>query len=336
MAVLDPESRIEALIAGATAQFQVEFLAAIVAIRDSISLGDLARLLEEGRFAEAFAIVGQAAARLGIVHAEQFVRAGIDTGNFLTAEVGEIIIGFDQTNTRAVNAIRENQLRLVTNFTDQQRRATQQALVDGITQGKNPREIARAFRDSIGLTPQQEQWVRNYERQLSDLDRGALSRELRDRRFDGSVRRAIDNGEPLTRQQIDRMVDRMRQRTLKLRAETIARTEGLRAAHEGTNEMYRQAIESGQLGADQLIRIWNTAGDGRVRDFSTGAPTSHVTMNGQQRLVGEPFVSGAGNLSLHPGAFGVGIEDINCRCRVSTRILNLNELPNLTSVVALA
>lgn len=166
--------------------------------------------------------------------------------------------------------------------------------------------------------------MRNYERQLRELDRGALARELRDSRFDRTVRGAINRGEPLTQGQIDKMVARYRQRALKLRSQTIARTEGLRVAHEGVDEMYRQAIESGQLQGDQLIRIWRTALNERVRDFSTGAQTSHRTMHGQKRLVGESFVSGGGNLTLNPGAFGVALEDINCRCLVSTRILKLS------------
>ncbi len=326
MATVDPQSRIEALLITAERRFKVEFLSALAAIERGIDLEALATLLEQGRFTEAFATVGQAAARLGNVYAGQFVAAGIDTGNFLTAEVAEIVIGFDQTNTRAVRAMRDNQLRIVTNFTEQQRRATQAALIDGIQRGVNPREMARLFRDSIGLTEQQERWVRNYERSLRDLDRSALARELRDRRFDSSVRRAIDRGEPLTKAQIDKMVGRFRARALKLRAETIARTEALRSVHEGTDEMYRQAIESGQLRADQLIRIWNTAGDERVRNFANGSPTSHVTMNGQNRLIGEVFVSGGGNQTLNPGSFGIGFEDINCRCLISTRILSPSEI----------
>jgi hypothetical protein len=230
--------------------------------------------------------------------------------------------------------MRDNQLRLVTNFTEQQRRATQSALIAGIQEGKNPREIARIFRNSIGLTQQQEKWVRNYERALRDLDNAALARELRDRRFDPTVRRAIERGEPLSKAQIDKMVGRYRQRALKLRSETIARTEGLRVVHEGTDEMYRQAIESGQLRADQLIREWNTAGDEVVRDFANGSPTSHRTMHHQQRLVGEPFVSGAGNMTMHPGAFGIGFEDINCRCLVTTRILKLSELTGAAGAFA--
>ena len=333
MATIDPTSRIEALIVAAETAFQREFLAALRVIEGSISLDELAILLEQARFAEAFQVISLAAARLGSVWVEQFVAAGVDTANFLTTSVEDIVIGFDQTNTRAVQAMRSNQLRLVTNFTEQQRRATQAALLDGIQRGENPREIARAFRNSIGLTEQQERWVRNYERQLRDLDRGALARELRDSRFDRTVRGAIDRGEPLTRAQVDKMVDHYRKRALKLRSETIARTEGLRVAHEGTDEMYRQAIESGQLQGDQLIRIWATALDENVRSFGTGAQTSHRTMHGQQRLVGEPFVSGAGNLTLNPGAFGVALDDINCRCLVQTRIRTLSEIGALGAAI---
>lgn len=324
MATQDPESRIAALIANAEAAFQAEFLAALRTIRDSINLDELAVLLEQARFQEAFAIVGLAAGRLGVVWTEQFSLAAQDTADFLAIE--DIVIGFDRTNSRAVQAMRNNQLRLVTEFTEQQRRSTQAALIDGIQRGANPREVARAFRNSIGLTAQQEKWVRNYERQLQGLDRGALSRELRDRRFDRTVRRAIDTGEPLTPAQINKMVGRYRRRALALRAETIARTEALRSAHGGVDEMYRQAIESGQLQGDQLTRTWETALDERVRAFGIGSQTSHRTMHGQQRLIGEPFVSGAGNLTLHPGSFGVGLEDINCRCLVTTRIRSLSSL----------
>lgn len=332
MAVTDPEARIERLIARAEVEFGAAFTEMLSLVKGSISLSDLADLLDQSRFAEAFQIVARSSALLSVVWSGSYVRAGSETGSWLTANVADVVMVFDQTNFRAVQVMRNNGLRLVSSFTEQQRVATQQALIDGISRGVNPREMARAFRNSIGLTPNQERWVRNYERALQDLDAGALRRELRDRRFDPTVRRAIAQGDPLTKQQIDKMVARYRARALKLRAETIARTEALRSTHEGVREMYDQAIEAGELLPDQLIRIWNTAGDERVRDFGGGAQTSHRIMNNQQRLVGELFRSGAGNLTLDPGAFGVGSEDINCRCVVSTRILNLNELPSFTGV----
>ena len=326
MAVTDPETRIERMLSAAETAFAEQFTLALALVKSSIKLDDLATLLEQGRIAEAFASLNSAASRLNVVWAEQFVSSGTQTGKWLQKNVGEIIIGFDQTNHRAVATMQRNGLRMVSNFTEQQRRATQQALIDGMRRGLNPRDTARAFRDSIGLTPMQERWVRNYEEQLRNLDRGALRRELRDRRFDRSIERAIERGEPLTRDQITKMTERYRARALKMRAETIARTESLKVVHEGTKEMYNQAIDNGDLQRDQLIRIWNTAKDERVRD-------SHNFMHNQERQHGELFASGNGNQTDIPGGFGIAEEDIQCRCVVSTRITNLNEIPNNVGIV---
>lgn len=324
MATTDPESRIAALVRSGQARITDEFYAALVIVRNSVNLTELAGLLETGRFDEAFRVVSSAAARLGVTWADVYTVAGSQTGNWMTRDVGDIVIAFDQTHDRAVRIMRDNQLRLVREFTNQQSAATRQALVRGIQDGLNPIEQARAFRDSIGLTANQERWVENYRRSLSTLDRSALDRALRDRRFDPTVERAIEEGRPLTRAQIDRMVERYRERAIRYRSEVIARTESLKATHAGVREMYDQAIESGQLDPNQLVRIWNTAGDERVREMP-GDQTSHARMHNQERRWGEPFTSGAGNQAFDPGTFGVAYEDIQCRCVVSTRILTPEE-----------
>lgn len=326
MAYNDPEARIQALISANEATIAQQFLAALVLVRDSIDLDELAELLALQRFDEAFRVVGRAAARLGASWADTYVHAGRETAEFLTSEVGEIVIGFDQTHTRAVNLMQENQLRLVRGFTEQQREATRQALIRGIANGANPREQARAFRNSIGLTQTQERWVQNYRENLSALDRRALDRALRDKRFDATVRRAIEEGKPLPQAKIDKMVERYRERMLKYRSEVIARTEALKATHLGVDEMYEQAIEAGELDPQQLMHMWNTAGDERVRG-------SHATMHMQEQPHGVPFVSGLGNMAYHPGTFGIAAEDIQCRCVRSTRILTPAEAGLVVNVV---
>lgn len=321
-----PPEEIERLLAQAEPRFRAAWLAVLVQIRDARTIEQLAELLGAGRIDEAMRVFDAAAQRLGAVWNDEFVAAGAATATSIEGEFGrigrgEVVVDFDRVNTRAVRAMQENNLRLVSEFSDQQRRATRQALIRGVTAGANPREQARAFRDSIGLTTRQERAVDNYRRALRDLDGAALSRRLRDRRFDGTVRRAIREGEPLSEAQIDRMVRRYRERFRKHRAEVIARTESLRSVHRGSREMFEQSIESGLLSADQLTREWNTAGDGRVRDFSGGAQTSHQSMQGQKQVgMDEPFVSGAGNRALIPTEFGVGFEDIQCRCVVGTRM----------------
>ena len=159
------------------------------------------------------------------------------------------MVDFDAINDRAVRLMRENKLRLVREFLDSQRAATQHALVEGVTEGLNPIAQARAFRDSIGLTSRQEAAVGNYRRLLQTGDRDALVRALRDRRYDPTVRRAIASDRPLTTSQIDRMVARYRERYIKYRSEVIARTESLKIVHQGNDEMYHQAVESGKLDA---------------------------------------------------------------------------------------
>lgn len=308
--VKDPIARIEKLLAQSEREFQREFLSMVQAMRDEISLARLTRFLERGQIDQALSLLEAAAKKLGIVWTRGFVRAGESTAAHINRYVPVIDFSFDQTNYSAVEAMRMNRLRLIRGFTDQQRLTTRQALAAGIEQGLNPREQARLFRDSIGLTPYQERVVRNYRRQLEEADVGALERELRDRRYDGSVRRAID-GAKIPKAQVDRMVEAYRRRMVNLRAETIARTESLRAVHQGVQNTYQQAVDEGVLQAQELVRTWNTASDSRVRD-------SHSSMDGQKRAFNEPFVSGNGSRLMYPtDPSGPAEDTINCRCVVA-------------------
>jgi hypothetical protein len=296
------------------------------AIQSERTLEELATLLSQGRIDDAMRSLERAAAPLGSLWSETFTLAGAGAAEKIDLVSQDILVDFDRVNTRAVRAMQENQLRLVQEFGQQQRRATREALIDGIRRGANPIDQARAFRGSIGLTQRQVQAVNNYRTLLENLDRQALSRKLRDARFDGSVRNAIKQNRPLKPEQIDRMVGRYRARSLKNRSETIARTEALRSVHQGSEQMYAQAIEQGALSADQLVRIWNTASDERVRG-------SHRFMHLQERGIFDPFTSGLGNSLMIPGDLSAPAEDvIQCRCVVSTRILALGELQGVLAV----
>jgi len=304
------------LVANAEPEFRARFLAVVAAIRDRYTLGRLVDLIEAGRTEEVFRFVEAAAKQLGMAWSGTYTGAGFEAATAANRALASVHVAFDQTNARALTAIRSNQLRLVREFSNEQRRATQQALIEGVRAGANPIEQARAFRQSIGLTSYQERAVANYRRALQAGSSDALTRELRDRRFDRTVSAAVDGNTALTGAQIDAMVERYRERYIKYRAEVIARTESLTAAHEGANEAFKQAVESGDVQAGQIQRTWNTAEDARVRD-------SHDAMDGQVvEGVDEPFVSGDGNRLRYPGDPAAPPEDrIQCRCSVSTRIL---------------
>ena len=178
-----------------------------------------------------------------------------------------------------------NNFRLVREMVDSQRSMIRSVIAEEARLGTNPREVARRIRDNIGLTSKQEGFVQNYKRELQAIGRegstgNVRTRRLRDRRSDSLVDRAIRDRQPLTEKQINSMVDRYRQRKwINYRAEVIARTEGLRAAHEGSEVMYEQAVGDGTLRSDQIQRTWVTAKDERVR-------TAHARLNGQSRRYG--------------------------------------------------
>ena len=291
-------------------------------LREQNDLGAIEQRIVSGDYAGAVAKLEEAALKYAADIHQSYVQAGRAEAQWLDDKPGmnDKLIRFDETNERAVRAARDNQLRMVQGFTAEQQAITRNILVDGLQRGANPREMARDLRDSIGLTATQEQHVRNYRRALEQGEwTRAMGYELRDGRSDRTMRRLDRDGGSLTPAQVDKLVDKYRQNYIGYRAEVIARTEALRAAHQGTEELHRQAIERGDVEAGQLVREWHTASDGRVRD-------SHRSMNGQMRRMDEPFVTGAGVKIRFPGDPQAPVsETAQCRCSVSTSFLEIPE-----------
>lgn len=307
--------RVERLVERLTPELRRRFLQSLALLSGSIDLEELATLLEQGRVEEALANTENAMRRFTLQLSDAYVAGGVQMSALL--EEAGVVIGFDSVNTRAVRHLQENQLRLVAEFTQQQVETTRQVLVDGTTRGLNPRDQARAFRSSIGLTARQELMAQNYRALLEQGSSEALRRELRDRRFDPTVEAVIRGERSLSGPEIERMVNRYRERAVLLRAETIARTETLGAVHAGGEELLQQAVDQVLTDRESIIRTWLSAGDARVRDSHTSASG----LSGQQRPLGEPFITGDGVLIRYPGDPLVpASERVNCRCVLVTRI----------------
>lgn len=306
---MTPEQKLDDLLAKVEPRLRARFLEIVNTAKDHLDLATLATLLEQGRVSEALAMVEDVGRSLAAETTKAFILAGDETALFL-AEALEIIVSFDQTNDLAVAVMREAKLDLIAEFTRQQEEATRAALLEGIRRGLNPIEQATLFRDSIGLTASQQRMVENFRRLLESDPAEALTRELRDGRFDPTLRR----GGPLTQGQIDRMVARYRENMLRFRAETIARTEALSAVNGGSYEMFRQAIADGLIQEDEIYRTWVTAGDERVRGH-------HASMEGQKRNGLDPFTSGLGTRLRYPGDPRAPAADrVQCRCNVVTQL----------------
>ena len=319
--ISDTVDRLLRLVANGETSLRIAATNAILAARDAPgTLAELSVLLEQGRIEEAIEAAGRVGAiRIADEYAAVYIVAGQRGTRFLE-DVLDVVIGFDQVHWRAVNHMQAERLRFIREFTDAQRDATRLAIVDGIERGLNPIEQARNFRASVGLTARQQAAVLNYRRLLERAGEGdteALTRELRDRRFDRTVRRAAASREPLSQAQIDRMVERYRERYIKYRAEVIGRTEALRAIHAGNDEGYRQAIDEGVINLEDLQRTWITARDERVR-------TTHRAAGGQVRGFNEPFIVGGAQLRYPGDSRAPARETVQCRCALATRLVTLD------------
>jgi hypothetical protein len=314
----DPAQRLNDLLDREEPRIANIFRSAVDALKDEIDLDELADLIERGRLVEALDRLQNIAEQLGSASNVTFITSGQSTAEFLTgAGVGRIV--FNEVNIEAVAAMQANRLEMIREFTNEQRRATSLALVSGVEAGINPRDQARNFRDSVGLTERQWAAVARYRDALNRVgvdpsaQQDVLGRALRDRRGDSQILRAVRESQRLPPPKIDWLVTRYTQRYIKYRAEVIGRTEALRAVHQGNEEMYRQAIAAGTIDADQIERNWVTRLDGRERE-------THLLLNGQKRGWQQPWVTRHGVIRYPGDPEAPAEETIQCRCALATRI----------------
>ena len=316
-------------------QFRQAFIDAFERIADSMEVNRIASLIEAGQIDAAVGALNIDPSVLAALHEAE--RSALVAGGQLVLSglrlrdpyVGNrFILGFDGRAVRAEAWAGQQSSRLITEVIEDQRRMAREVIQTGIEVGKTPRAVAleisgrmnsatgRREGGFIGLTSQQARWAMNAERQLRDLDPGYFSRTLRDKRSDGVVARAISEGKPLAEADIRRLVNRYKDRLLKMRADTIARTEALNALRAGRHEGFQQLIDSGKVRADQVTVTWSATMDGRTRD-------THRAMNGQAVKMGQLFTSPSGAQFEYPGDVthgAPGDEVIQCRCLAEYRI----------------
>lgn len=331
-------SQLEQLALTLEPSIREAFLQAVRGARDGVALQQLAALVATGQvdsIARALGITSDRYAGL----AEAIRTAYLRSGQLTAAEVPPLLSGptigpwqptrgmrvqwsFDITNPMAERWVREHSSRLVTGIVQDQREAIRIVLGRGMELGQNPRQTAldivgrvaggRRSGGIVGLTSQQAQFVMNARDELSDPSRMAdyFSRQRRDKRFDGTVRKAMREGRALSQEQIDRITGRYADRLLQYRGEVLARTEALTSMNAAREEAYRQAIEAGDLSPESVTGTWQASGDRRTRD-------THAALHGQERAFGQPFESPGGALMRFPGdtSMGAGPEEtIQCRC----------------------
>lgn len=337
-------AKIEALASKMEPQVAAAFLEALSNIGDGVTLKQIADALDSGNMGTVMELLGLTALEQKFGPVIDALRNAIKAGgDLMVKEVvpNRITFNFDMLNQRTVDFVKNYEFNLIREVSDNTRKSIQKIINDGYALGQNPRATARIIKDNVGLTQNQSKWVANFRKELETFHQkttagdwglgnkktyavdpktgeptdGILARRLRDRRYDGTLERAMTTGTPLTAEQIDKMVEAYRNRWIAFRAETIARSESLRAVNIGGREAFKQGVQAGNFAEAQVQRKWHTAQDDRVSPEHAAIPK----MNPHGRGLDEPFHTPVGPYMFPP------IRP-NCRCTVIHRILEAEEL----------
>jgi len=265
--------------------------------------------------------------------ARGYSEGGAATASLLPSRTPDgvaLVFRFGARNPRAEAWLREESSALVTRIDDEQRAVIRTVLTKGLERGDNPRTVAldvvgrldratgRRVGGVIGLTPQQEAFARNAAEELASGDpaqmRNYLTRELRDRRFDRTIAKAIREETPVPAETIQRALVQYRNRLLKFRGDMIGRTEALSSLNAAQFEALQQAVESGQLRRNQIRRVWRATMDRRTRD-------THAVLHGESVGLDEAFTSPSAAVLRYPGdPMAPASERVGCRCHLTVRV----------------
>lgn len=194
---------------------------------------------------------------------------------------------FDVTNPYAIMHAERFAADLVREVTRSTRAAIREAVVDSFRNGFTADQLARRLRTTIGLTTRQARSVQSYRERLE-------AREI------------------LSGPQVEVLVRRYFRKVRNRRAETIARTEILRASNEGRLQGWRSAADVGWLDVNASVKEWVSTADGPSFDPSKPSTCEVCSAMDEVKVMGieGEFTLGSGRKVQSPPAHP------NCRCTV--------------------
>lgn len=320
-------NRFDQLIDAWEPKLRQAFLDAVYAMRSRADIAQITAMLERRDVEGALRAVGLDPASFRLLDkglANAFEAGALATETIIPTIRGSdgfrTVFQFNIRNPAAENWLRSYSSNLIRDILDDQRAMIRDYLRNGLSQGANPRTTALDLvgrinkatgnREGgvIGLTSTQEQWLRNFEAELdSDNPAAALSRKLRDKRFDPAIRKAQETGQPIPADTKAKMKVAYRNRALRLRAETIARKETITALHVAQDQAMDQAIANGSVDPAAVTGTWHTARDNKVRE-------AHSELDGKSVPYGQPFQSILGPIRYPGDPQATAANVVNCRC----------------------
>jgi hypothetical protein len=196
---------------------------------------------------------------------------------------------------------------LVRELTRQGRQSIEAAVQRATREGWSVQRLTTVIQKDLGLTQQQLRWVENFEQKLRTNPAKAMGNALRDRRFD----RTLARGGDLSEAQIQRQVERYREKWTRYRAGQVARVELLRASNSANYAAWADADTRGEI--PRMVRkFWWHAHDAHVRDSHVQIPI----INPFGVPIREAFVTPLGRLRYPLDPMGAPADVIGCRCAV--------------------
>lgn len=298
-------ARVQRRGAELTPPLRTAFLAAIAALRDDIGRRDVEAAIATGDVDRVLALAFTDA-QIGAAFANYRAQSQIVARNAVAyfgrdipgVPRGTIGIAFDVLDPRVLEAVRRLDTTMMQTLAADIRETVRATIRQGLIDGAGPRSTARALRDVIGLAPNQLDAVANFRRALLGEDGAGspFTRELRDKRFDATIRRfGAGNLSPA---QVDGMVAAYRKRFIAWNAETNARTATLDSLKLGQELAWKDAVAKGIIPEGALRKSWKGVMDERERP-------EHVAMEGETVPLDTPYSNG----EMIPGE-----STFNCRC----------------------
>lgn len=253
----------------------------VVGVRRSVDVDKVAGHLSRGKVDEALALLNPTEQTSILRKLQESTLPLREVGWAAGAEDagvrGFVALGkYAQAEPTVVAYLEEQSLARVRDLTRTVRATAREILAQGARQGLNPRETAVLLRDTIGLHPRQAIAVSRYAARLRE--QGAYS--------------AAE-------------VERYATRQLRVRAETIARTETLQSLNEGRRAVWGELQRTKKLDNADWIREWVIAEDERTCERC-------LPFDSVRAFVGEPFEAD-GDESMGP--------PLHPRCRCVERLV---------------
>lgn len=305
-----------------------EFEKAITLATSAVDLKKLAGLIETGRVEDAVKLLRIDQSVLWPLH--EAVRNTAMAGGSMAAEIAPRglrgVFGFNGRHHRAEQWVSQHAGQLIEGITRESLDSIRQVILSGLQEGRSSRVVARDITGRqvgrkrvggyLGLNSQQTDSIISGRAKLASGDpklmREYLNLKLRNKQFDGTIKKAIREGRAVTGNQLDRIMEAHRFKALGYRGRVIAKHQARQAMAAGREEGMLQMLENPEVEA--VTARWQ-------HNLSEKPRHDHVAMSGTVIELGGTFNFPDGSRLKHPHEKGApATHTIGCNCMAMYRV----------------